>query len=131
MIALFLSCSVETKKLEDKFQVIELQYIPWACDCANWATPSDIEKYNDNIGDTLSSSSIFVEPADSSVTLPDTIGYINDRIKFTGQFYKEKGYPKGYKSDQPVDKSRVFRYTKFEILNSGYSKSRADTSRTK
>ena len=101
---------------EDDIQRIELQYIPWACECATWGTPSDIEKHHDNIGDTLSSLSIFVEPADSSVILPDTIGYINDRIKFTGQFYMKKGYPKGYKSDEPADESRVFRYTKFEIL---------------
>ena len=126
---LLFSCSSDTSKLEDKVQTIELQFIPWACDCANWATTSDIEKYHENIDDTLARLSIFVEPAYSSVILPDTVGYINDRIKFVGQFYREKGFPKDHKSDQPVEQSRVFRYTKYEILNSGFSQSRIEKSK--
>ena len=119
MIFLF-SCG--TNDLEDKVQTIELEYIPWSCDCANWVTIEDMDKFDDNRGDSLSRLSIFVEPADPSLALPDTIGYINDRIRFTGRFYKEKGFPKGFKSSEPADKSRVFRYTKYEILNSGYNK---------
>ena len=130
LLVLIVSCSVESNPVEERVQTIELEYVPWACDCANWATPPDIEKYYDNFGDSLSTLSIFVEPAESSIALPDTVSYLSSRIKFTGQFYKEKGYPKGYNSDQPVEKARVFRYTKFEILNNGYKESRSDTSGT-
>jgi hypothetical protein len=118
MLLLLLSCN--TDQLEDKVQTIELEYIPWACDCANWASPEDIDRYNDNKDDSLATLSIFVEPADPSLALPDTIGYINDRIRFIGQFYKTKGFPKGFKSSENGTRARVFRYTKFEVLNSGY-----------
>jgi hypothetical protein len=118
MLLLLFSCN--TDQLEDKVQAIELEYIPWACDCANWASPEDIDRYNDNKDDSLATLSIFVEPADPSLALPDTIGYINDRIRFIGQFYKTKGFPKGFKSSENGTRARVFRYTKFEVLNSGY-----------
>ncbi len=118
MLLLLFSCN--TDQLEDKVQAIELEYIPWACDCANWASPEDIDRYNDNKDDSLATLSIFVEPADPSLALPDTIGYINDRIRFIGQFYKTKGFPKGFKSSEKGTQARVFRYTKFEVLNSGY-----------
>ncbi|HET6995452.1 MAG TPA: hypothetical protein VFI06_10750 [Chitinophagaceae bacterium] len=121
MLLLFFSCN--SHQLEDKVQTIVLEYIPWSCDCANWASADDIDRYHDNKDDSLAILSIFVEPDDPSVTLPDTIGYINDRIRFTGRFYKAKGFPEGFKSSETLHKSRVFRYTKFEVLNSGYRES--------
>ena len=43
-----MGCSnFQTRELEHKTQTIELEYIAWACDCANWATPKDIEKFYD------------------------------------------------------------------------------------
>jgi hypothetical protein len=123
LVTLFLLFSCNTNQLEDRVQTIELEYIPWSCDCANWASAEDIDRYHDNKDDSLSILSIFVEPADPTLALPDTIGYINDRVRFTGQFYKAKGFPEGYKSPEGVNKSRVFRYTKFEVLNSGYKES--------
>jgi hypothetical protein len=124
LVTLFLLFSCDTNRLEDKVQTIELEYIPWACDCANWSSAEDIDTYHDNKDDSLAILSIFVEPADPSLVLPDTIGYINDRIRFTGQFYKAKGFPEGFTSSEKGIKSRVFRYTKFEVLNSGYKESR-------
>ena len=35
--------------LEDKTQTLELTYIAWACDCANWSTKEDLEKYSENV----------------------------------------------------------------------------------
>ena len=35
----------------------------------------------------LAENSIFLEPADSSLILPDTVGYSADIVKFTGQLY--------------------------------------------
>jgi hypothetical protein len=116
LILLSASCSSHQSKLEDKEQTIELHYIAWACDCANWATTSDIAKYHDNIGDTLARLCICVEPADSSLQLPDDIGQIGVKVKFTGRFYKEKGFPANYTSNEYPDKARVFRYTRYRII---------------
>ncbi|MBV9963764.1 MAG: NAD(P)H-binding protein [Parafilimonas sp.] len=42
-------------------------------------------------------------------------------IKFTGQFYKYKGYPKGYfLGEEKVDKAKIFKYTKYVVLRSMY-----------
>ena len=120
IILLLLSCSTKSNKLDTKVQTIELHYITWACECANWATASDIEKYSDNVGDTLADLSMFIEPADSSIILPDTISYNGDIVRFTGQFYNDKGFPKNFKSDHRPDKARVFRYTKYQIIKSNY-----------
>jgi len=117
-----------TKNLEDSIQTLELEYISWACQCANWAIPSDIDKYNDT--GNLSEHSIFIESADNAIDLPDTLGYNGDLIKFTGQFYKEKGYPKNYeKTEESVDKARVFRYNKYQVVRSNYRDFVTDTTK--
>lgn len=117
--ALILSCTNSKGGLQEKTQTLELTYISWACDCANWATENDIKKYS---GNSLMQRSIFIEPANKKLKLPDTLGYNADIIKFTGKFYNERGYPKGYHSYQDPEKSRVFRYTEFQVLKSNYSK---------
>lgn len=106
-------------KLEEKEETIKLMHISWACDCANWAKPEDIEKYNDS-GDTLADLSIFIEPANKSLELPDSIGYSGDIIKLTGHFYIKKGFPKGYQSFEQPNRARVFRYTSYKILISNH-----------
>ena len=116
-----------TKDLEDTIRALDLQYVAWACQCANWATEADIKKAEDH-GDKLADKSIFVEPADNLVELPDTLGYSGDLIRFTGQFYKDKGYPQKYpKTEMRVDKSKVFRYTKYQVLRSNYINFVSDT----
>ena len=116
-----------TKDLEDTVRTLDLQYVAWACQCANWATEADIKKAEDH-GNKLADKSIFVEPADNLVELPDTLGYSGDLIRFTGQFYKDKGYPQKYpKTEMRVDKSKVFRYTKYQVLRSNYINFVSDT----
>ena len=116
-----------TKDLEDTVRALDLQYVAWACQCANWATETDIKKAEDH-GNKLADKSIFVEPADNLVELPDTLGYSGDLIRFTGQFYKDKGYPQKYpKTEMRVDKSKVFRYTKYQVLKSNYRDFVSDT----
>ena len=108
-----------TKDLEDTTLTLDLEYIAWACQCAEWATPSDIEKHQDT--GKLSEHSIFIEPVDTSLQLPDTLGYSGDLIRFTGRFYKDKGYPKHYpKTEMQVDKAKVFQYSNYKILRSNY-----------
>jgi hypothetical protein len=106
--------------LEDSTRTIALQHITFACDCANWATEFDIKKYTNDSTDDIASHAVFIEPADSTLALADTLGYNGDLIRFTGRFYKEKNYPKGYNTEEPVDKAPVFRYTRYEVLKSNY-----------
>ncbi len=119
LIFFFLSCSVEQNKLDGKTQTLELHYITWACECANWATPEDIKKYQD--AGELSDLCIFIEPADSSLILSDSLGYTNDVVEFTGQYYMNKGYPEGFNNtEQEVNKANIFRYTAYKIIKSNY-----------
>ncbi|MEO5645589.1 MAG: hypothetical protein ABIQ40_02985 [Bacteroidia bacterium] len=121
-ILFLFSCS---NPLEEKEETIELTYIAWGCECANWATTDDVDKYlNDNSGDTLYNRSIFIEPANSTLKLPDTLGFNGDLIKFTGHFHKQKGFPEGFHTDQPVDKARVFQYTSYKVITSNYREAR-------
>ena len=98
---------------EKKEQTLELTYIAWACDCANWASPDDIRKYNDN---RLEDHCIYIEPANEKLELPDRLQNNNVVVRFTGKFYKRKGFPKGYRSIEQPEPARVFRYTKYEIV---------------
>ncbi|MEJ8844000.1 hypothetical protein WG954_16525 [Lacibacter sp. H375] len=124
-ITLFLfSCSTQKNKLDSKVLTEEFHYIMWACECANWATLDAIQKYE---GDSLASHCVFIEPADSSLILSDTLEYTGDIVQFTGQYYVDKGYPDGFvKDEQQVDKAKVFRYTSYKIVKSNYSESIAD-----
>lgn len=121
---LFIYCllsSCRENKLDGKVQTIRCQYVTWACDCANWATLKDLHKYN---GDSLAAHCIFIEEADTSLHDPihDPKVTIEDVVEFTGQFYKDKGYPKGYQLGEignRADKARVFRYTKYRVIHKG------------
>jgi hypothetical protein len=105
--------------LENKITTDNLIYIAWACECANWIEENKYNEYEKE--NKLDDSSIFLEPADSSLILPDTLGYSADIIKFTGQFYTEKGYPKNYpKSEEKPEPARVFRYTNYKVIRSNY-----------
>lgn len=114
-IFFFISCSENNKELE-KEQNIELTYIDWACECANWATKSDIEKYQD-FEDKLAEKCVYIEPTNDSVEIPDSLIRNNTRILFKGNFYKNKAFPKGFESDQNPEKAKVFRYYEYKIIN--------------
>jgi hypothetical protein len=105
--------------LSEKEETIELMYVAWACDCAEWAKPSDVKQFSDNPGDTLSKLSIFIEAAQPELKIPEAykIGCCGNRIRFTGRFYMDKGIGRDYgiQFEKP-DKARVFRYTKFELI---------------
>ena len=109
------SCNHSKGGLEKQVQTLELTYISWACDCANWVTASDITKYE---GDELADHCVYIEPASPTAALPDSIGYSSDKVRLTGQFYINKGFPEGYSSHENPEPARVFRYTSFQILQS-------------
>ena len=117
VLALFISCNTRSNDLQHEVQTIDLERVAFACDCADWVRLIDFS--NPNYAD----SAIFIEPADSTLNLADTLGYNMDIIRFTGQFYIHKGFPKGYHSIERPDKARVFRYIKFEVIKSNYRES--------
>jgi len=121
-ILLFISCASDDKGgLQEEVQSLQLNYVSWACPCANWVTYADLNKYYKNISDSLPTKGIFVEPASSSLELPDTLGYNGDVIRFTGQFYNKKGYPNNETNLKSLRKGRVFKYTDFEVVKSNYA----------
>ncbi len=107
-----------SKKYETEKQTLELEYIAWACDCANWAKSEDIQKYSDY--DQLADSCIYVEPATDAIKLPDSLGFNGDIVQFVGQFYTYRGYPKFYKSIEWTKKAKVFRYTEYKVIRSNF-----------
>ena len=136
---LLFACRTPSDKVFDEPQTIELVHLPWACDsskfllptafnitsynelnCARWTFPNDVSKYVDKSNDSLKYFSIFIEPEDSSVNIPNIIEFFNDGVKLTGQFYKKKGFPLGHQPLHPSDSAKVFRYKKFEILRNKY-----------
>jgi hypothetical protein len=106
---------------ENKEQTIKLVYIAWGCNCANWARVEDAEKFGEDSADSLAKFCVFVEPADSLLTLPDTLGYNGDIIQFTGVFYSEKGFPKGFSLTENAEEALVFRYSNFAVVKSNYT----------
>lgn len=109
---------------EKKDQSIDFAYMGWACDydsgCAAWATQKDVKKFGENY-DTLQKLSVFIIPLDSTLGLPDTLGRPGDIIRLTGKFDKEEGIPENIDySDLKPDKARIFRFTKYEIVERDY-----------
>lgn len=112
-----------TESLDSTIQTIIVDKIMFACQCADWR----IKKVNEVSSKYLLSKDIFIEPLDSSLNLPDTIGYGGDRIKLWGQFYRRKGFPKNYPvTEMNPDTAKVFRYIKYKIIRSYYKNYKED-----
>jgi hypothetical protein len=105
------------KKLENKTQKIKVRYINYSCECANWR----VMEYNETKCKDKDCETIFLEPLNEHVAIPDTIGYDGDIIELKGKFYSKKGFPKGYNSEQQPEKARVFQYTEYKIIISNYN----------
>ena len=106
--------SDRTNTLNGKIETLELSYIVWGCACANWVTPADFKKYED---DKLAEHCIFIEPANKDLELPMYFDPGRHSIKVTGQFYVRPDYPKGTtKGEEQLDKAKVFSYTKIDVF---------------
>jgi len=113
--------SDSTNTLNGKTERLELDYIVWGCACANWVTPTDFEKYQD---DKLAEHCIFIEPASKDLEVPLYFSPERHFIKVTGQFYVKPDYPKGtIQGEEHLDKAKVFRYVHIDVFkkNIGYS----------
>lgn len=125
-ISFFFLVSCSTNPIEEKEETIVLTYIYCETGCANWMTIDDSEKILniDSANTLVENPGIFIEPASDKLVLPDSLGFNGDVIKFTGHFHKEKGFPGGFHTDQPVEKARVFQFTSYTVITSNYSKPR-------
>jgi hypothetical protein len=99
-------------------QTVDLFYVNWACDCANFV---DMRNYENNPNyEPREEDGIFVEPLADDVKIPESFyKYSFGKIlRLTGQFYLDKGIPRGYgqKTNIKPEHARVFRYHKLEIL---------------
>jgi hypothetical protein len=107
--------SDSTNTLTEKIENLELEYIVWGCACANWITPTDLDKYQDN---KLADHCIFIEAANDSLELPIYFDASRHRIKIKGQFYIRPDYPKGtVQTEERLEKAKVFRYTEIEVVD--------------
>ena len=113
------SCNNQPTKLSGKTETIEVFYINWACDCADFI---ETKFYADNSEyEAKEEDCIFIEPANPSIKIPDNYfekGHFENHLKLTGQFYIDKGVPNTYdrKTPEEIEKSKVFRYDKFELV---------------
>jgi len=113
------SCDNQPTKLSGKTETIEVSYINWACDCADfietkfYAGNSEYEAKEEDC--------IFIEPANPNIKIPENYfekGHFENHLKLTGQFYIDKGVPNTYerKTPEAPEKAKVFRYVKFELV---------------
>jgi len=120
IIFLVAACTTNSKDISDptntltgRTEILELDYIVWGCACANWVTPADFNKYQD---DKLAEHCIFIEPANKDLELPLYFDPARHKIKVQGQFYVKPDYPKGTtQGEEKLDKAKVFRYAKIEV----------------
>ncbi len=113
-------CSDQPTKLSNKPEIIEVSYVNWACNCADFIETT-FYKSNPNY-EIKEEDCIFIEAADSSIEVPIsfyTEGHFEKNLRLTGQFYLDKGVPNTYEFATPgtADKARVFHYTKIEIID--------------
>lgn len=103
-------------RLEKKVQTIELYNVYWGWDSVYWFEP-----YKLVINKSLSKEDfIFIEPADSSLVVPDSFWHRPKRkIKIKGSYYSGMGLPNDFviKTSGKPGKGKVFRYTELEIVD--------------
>jgi hypothetical protein len=92
---------------EDELDTIEVNYVAWACACANWLPVGVIDD---------DSNCIFIESIDDKV-LPKKFHENQYTIKLIGRFYRDKGISRDYKkpTSQKPDYAKIFQYMYYEI----------------
>ena len=117
---LLTSCVGQPTKLSDKVETIEVSYVNWSCDCADFI---EVKYFNDNPNyETNENDCIFIEPSNIEKKVPEDFynkGHFEYYLKLRGQFYLDKGIPKSYERktpEGPLQKAKVFRYDSFELI---------------
>jgi hypothetical protein len=104
------------RRLLPQVDTLRLRYIAWGCACPPWATPADMQRYQDD-NNELARHTVFIEPATPALALPEHYYANNNRynVRVTGQFYARPAYPQGLVPEEGLPRARVFRYTKYEL----------------
>jgi hypothetical protein len=108
--------SDSTNRLTDKIENLEIEYTVWGCACPNW-----IQTKDNNDSDTTKNYlnlHFYIEPSDKKLKLPIYFDAFRHIVKLQGQFYEREDYPQGtIEMEEKMPKAKVFRYTKFEIID--------------
>lgn len=109
------SCNRQSDELSEKVETIEVSYVNWACNCADFIETGYSEK------EIKEENCIYLEAADPRQTIPSGYfsgGHFTHKLRLTGQFYKKSGVSKDYepKTEGTSEPARVFRYTQVEWI---------------
>jgi hypothetical protein len=101
-------------------QTIEVTYVNWACDCADFVETKNFK--TSPISEPEEDDYLFVEPAREEVNLDSTYYsrlHFSKNLKLTGRFYIDKGIPTSYEMKTPLkpEHAKVFLYDKVEFVN--------------
>jgi hypothetical protein len=104
------------KTLSNKEQFITVSYGAISCECAQWMI-EDAPKEHDSL---TNREYLYLSRANDRLSIADTLWdgeTLPLKLKLTGRFYQEIGYPPGYK---PVkgdpEPARVFQYSKLTVV---------------
>ncbi|WP_254050342.1 hypothetical protein [Myroides sp. N17-2] len=116
----YLDRSKQPTQLSNKNETIEVMYINWACDCADFIDTSLlVEGYEISANDCL-----FIEPVSKEIAINEDSLYKKQFeyfIKLKGLYYIDEGVPDSYerKVSEPMaapNKAKVFRYSSYEYV---------------
>jgi len=106
--------------LSTKIDTLELNYIEWACPCANWLPIKYLVDTKQNINE-LGDSCIFIEADNEQLVLPQNYrvgGNGKNKTIVIGSYYEDIGISRDYIS--PVgklpEKAKMFRYIDIKII---------------
>lgn len=100
-------------------QTIEVTYINWACDCADFV---ETRNFKENpVSEPEEEDFLFIEPEKESIKLDSTFYssiHYSKNLRLTGRFYIDKGIPKSYEMKTPVkpEHAKVFLYDTIELV---------------
>lgn len=106
---LLISCHQHPRHLSGKIEIIEVFYVNWACDCADFIE-TKFSKDNPDY-ETKEEDCIFIEPSNLKMKIPNDFfreNHFNYGLRLTGQFYLDQGVPKHYdrKTPEKLDKAK-------------------------
>lgn len=97
-------------KLESTVHKIKVSGVNYACECADWR----IVEIDGKAIDWEKGEDIFIEPVNDWLQNEGT--RMGNVMLLTGRFYKRKGFPRNFHSEQMPEKARVFQYTSFGLM---------------
>lgn len=108
------------KKLISKVDTIEVKYIAWACECANWLPNKYFDLDNETLSENPEKYCIFLEAEKEDLRIPDEYCFsgFENRIRLIGSYYKDEGISRDFmqSTSHKPDKAKVFKYSEIEII---------------